>query len=465
MIKRIPYCQQCRIFFRNIIFSVFFQLLLLASACQTTKPIPSSTSSPKRLEVSPKLTWEQVKTQVEQSPVFAQNFTGFALFDLESGKMVVEHNAHKYFTPASNTKILTLYAGLKILKDSIPALRYQVQHDSLIFWGTGDPTLLHPDFKNNRVWQFLKSRPEKLFFSAANFAEDPLGPGWSWQDYNDYYSAERSPLPIYGNVVRFTGKLGFNRLQVAPRYFNRQVTTKAATNNTLILRHPDKNSFTFFPKQVRKDFTVDVPIKLSPDLTVQLLRDTLQKPVRLINKRLALTARTLYATPVDTLYKQMMQESDNTFAEHLLLLCAATVFDSLNTSFIINHVKKTYLTDLPDSLIWVDGSGLSRYNLVTPRTIVALWQKIYREVPRNRLFPLLAIGGKSGTLKNSYQTEAPFIFGKTGSLSNNYNQSGFLITKSGKTYVFSFMNANFTRSTANIRQEMDRIITQIHQNF
>jgi D-alanyl-D-alanine carboxypeptidase/D-alanyl-D-alanine-endopeptidase (penicillin-binding protein 4) len=146
-------------------------------------------------------------------------------------------------------------------------------------------------------------------------------------------------------------------------------------------------------------------------------------------------------------------------------MCAATVFDSLNTERIIDHVKKSYLADLPDRPVWVDGSGLSRLNLFTPRTLVALWQKIYQEVPRERLFSLLATGGKTGTLKNMYKTDPPFVFGKTGALSNNLNQSGYLVTLSGKTYIFVMMNNNFTRPTAEIRQEMARLITLLHQNL
>ncbi|QNF31621.1 D-alanyl-D-alanine carboxypeptidase [Adhaeribacter swui] len=469
MLHRIFDLHQPQIFFLRLVFKNLFFFLLLASACQTAKPVATSAPAPTPTTpaISPKPSWNQVKEQLEQSPVFAQHFTGFALYDLDSSKMVVEHNAHKYFTPASNTKILTLYAGLKILKDSIPALRYQVRRDSLIFWGTGDPTLLHPDLKNNRVFNFLKNRREKLFFSAANFAVDALGPGWSWQDYNDYYSAERSSLPVYGNVVRFTGKFGSSQVQVQPRYFRNVLKTSILTTskNYIVLREPDKNQFTFYPRRVTKDFAVDVPLKLSTELTRQLLGDTLRKPVKILNRRLPMNAHTLYATPADTLYKRMMQDSDNMFAEHLLLLCSATVFDSLNTSLIINHVKKTFLLDLPDQPNWVDGSGLSRFNLITPRSIVALWLKIYQEVPRDRLFSLLTIGGKTGTLKRFYQSEAPFVFGKTGSLSNNYSQSGFITGKSGRTYIFAFMNNNYTRSSAEIQLEMERIVTQIHQNF
>jgi D-alanyl-D-alanine carboxypeptidase/D-alanyl-D-alanine-endopeptidase (penicillin-binding protein 4) len=72
-----------------------------------------------------------------------------------------------------------------------------------------------------------------------------------------------------------------------------------------------------------------------------------------------------------------------------------------------------------------------------------------------------------GTIRTAYKTDngAPFIWAKTGSLSNNYNQSGYLITAKGKRLAFCFMNNNFTRPTRQIRDEMVRIMTYIHQNF
>lgn len=79
---------------------------------------------------------------------------------------------------------------------------------------------------------------------------------------------------------------------------------------------------------------------------------------------------------------------------------------------------------------------------------------------------MLPAGGKTGTLKNAYPaTEKPFVFGKTGSFSNNHNQSGYVLTKKGKTYLFSFMNNSYTLPTAAVRQEMVRIITEIHEKF
>jgi D-alanyl-D-alanine carboxypeptidase/D-alanyl-D-alanine-endopeptidase (penicillin-binding protein 4) len=97
--------------------------------------------------------------------------------------------------------------------------------------------------------------------------------------------------------------------------------------------------------------------------------------------------------------------------------------------------------------------------------MVALLQKIYAKVPQERLFKILPAGGKSGTLKNLFKEEPPFIFAKTGSLSNVYNLSGYLITKKGKILAFSFMNNNFTKPTADVRKEVERILTAVRDKY
>jgi len=90
------------------------------------------------------LTKKERKTlhaQIVDSPIFSKSHTGFALYDPVKKDMLYEYDSDKLFTPASNTKIFTLYAALKILGDTIPALQYVTTGDSLIFWGTGDPSL------------------------------------------------------------------------------------------------------------------------------------------------------------------------------------------------------------------------------------------------------------------------------------------------------------------------------------
>ena len=165
--------------------------------------------------------------------------------------------------------------------------------------------------------------------------------------------------------------------------------------------------------------------------------------------------------------REMMLPSDNFIAEQLLLVSTNQFQQQLNTADAIQYISKKYFSDLPDKPHWVDGSGLSRMNLITPRDIIKVLSNIYKEVGSGeKLFSLLPAGGKSGTLKNAYpKTDSPFVFGKTGSFSNNYNQSGYIVTKKGKVLLFSFMNNHFVQSTAEVRKEMARIVTFIHEKF
>ncbi len=126
------------------------------------------------------------------------------VYDPHSRKVIFEHNSQKYFTPASNIKLFSFYAGLKILEDSIPALKYEVSNDTLYFAPTGDPTFLHSEFDSSKILNFFNSHSETLTLIYPEATETPFGPGWAWDDYNYSFSAERSPFPLYGNTVNFS---------------------------------------------------------------------------------------------------------------------------------------------------------------------------------------------------------------------------------------------------------------------
>lgn len=424
-------------------------IFLFASVLWSCSPLSKSTLNKKIQSIEKEL----------------QEHTGFVLYDLEKKKTVFDYNSSKYFTPASNTKIFTFYASLKILGDSVPALRYVTTSDSIIFWGTGDPSLLYKEvFNNYKVYDFLKNSAKPLYFSSSNFHTSNMGAGWAWDDYNDYYSAERSPFPVYGNI--FTVKLQNDSPFVYPPYFRKHYARGDQQEKNKFIREVHSNDFKFHPgkrKTLIKEW--NIPIRIDKDIIVQLLSDTLRKIISPINKGMPSETKTLYSIPTDSLYRVLMQESDNFIAEQLLLICSQVLSDSLQPEITIKYVKENFFKDLSDEPSWVDGSGLSRYNLFTPRSIVELWQKIYDLVPRERLFPLLATGGKNGTIKNWYKSDKPYIFGKTGSLSNNHNLSGYLVTKSGKTLIFSFMNNNFVAPVNAVRNNMQEVLTMIYERY
>ncbi len=402
--------------------------------------------------------------EINQTQLDLKDHTGFALYDPESKKYLIEYNAEKYFTPASNTKIFTFYASLKLLGDSATALKYIYKGDSLIFWGMAEPSFLYSrTFDNGRIFNFLEQSPKKLFYSATNFKTSTLGPGWAWDDYPYNYSAERSPFPIFGNLIAIERPL--NDFFISPRFFTQHFTVATdLRKRDEIIRDLDNNQLTFFPGLITNK-SWEVPYHYSSDLIADLLSDTLKREVDEIYMPLPRNAQTLKSIPLDSLYSVMMQDSDNFIAEQLLLQCAAVLSDTLKPEIAIDFAKKNLLSDLPDEPSWVDGSGLSRYNLFTPRSIVKLWEKIYEEVPQERLFNLLAVGGKQGTIKNWYHKDPPFIFGKTGTLSNNHTLSGYLITRSGKVLIFSMMNNNYLASTNEVRRRMEKILLTIHDKY
>ncbi|MGB5661848.1 D-alanyl-D-alanine carboxypeptidase, partial [Eudoraea sp.] len=168
----------------------------------------------------------------------------------------------------------------------------------------------------------------------------------------------------------------------------------------------------------------------------------------------------------DSINKRMMQESDNFLAEQLLLLASSTLSDTLNTGTAIAYMLENHLKDLKQPPRWVDGSGLSRYNLFSPEAMVYVLNAIYREVPKERLFHLFAEGGKSGTISDWYPgNPQPYIYAKTGTLGNNHNISGYLITKSGKTLIFSFMNNHFMNPASEIKKQMQYVFEWVRDNY
>ena len=418
---------------------------------------------------SHRITKHAVRKLFDQSVVSNDHFTGFALYDMDEQRMVYENNSDKYFTPASNTKLFTFYTCLRMLGDSIPALRYNVRNDSLIFWGTGDPSFLQTGLKAVKAYDFLKNADKKLFFSSGFYKGDFFGSGWAWNDYNDYYQAEITELPIEDNVAVLSADKN-GKLQISPAGLSMYLKCDSSykPSGFRVMRDFLSNSFVYPSTPVPADFHQEIPWKTSTGLTISLLQDTLRKPVYETHISMPANAKAIYDASADTVYKHMLQPSDNFIAEQLLLVCSAVKFNMLDADSVIRYSKKNYLNDLPDEPLWADGSGLSRFNLFTPRSIVKLLSKISDQMKNDSLLhSMMPTGGVAGTIRSAYKTDGgtPFVWAKTCSLANVHNQSGYIITRQGKRLAFSFMNNNFTRPSREIRDEMVRIITYIHDNY
>ncbi len=401
----------------------------------------------------------RISRELRTQTIHNDHVMGVALYDPATGRRLIQHQADKPFTPASNTKLFSFYAGLLTLPDSLPALRYVLRNDSLIFWGTGNPLLLHPDLPDTLTLAFLRSRSEQLFFSASNYTGLRFGPGWAWDDYNDEYAPELASLPVYGNVVRFSNG------HISPGRFRDSLSTTGRPGSSAVQRAEFSNVFSR-PAKITSN-QQDVPFRWSAVLAAQLLADTLHRPVGVVNCPVPANARLLRGLPTDSLYKRMLQVSDNQFAEQLHLMASAERrMALLNPVGELRRVADSLLRYPSTAAKWVDGSGLSRYNLFTPNVLIDLLGRIAEKVPQQRLFALLPAAGLSGTLRSlNGNTDRPYVFAKSGSLSGVYNLSGYVLTQRGKLLYFSIMHNNFTQPVSEMRRRTAVLLKEIHERF
>ena len=204
------------------------------------------------------------------------------------------------------------------------------------------------------------------------------------------------------------------------------------------------------------------PFITSDNIFVGLLKDHLNLPVHLSNDSKSYKWKSLYTHQEELLYKALLQESDNGVAEALLAMISQKSFDEMDIKRTIDALKSEWEEWLPDPLEWVDGSGVSRYNMVTPRTLIAVLKKIYCKVGLKQIKNYFPQSGYSGTIKNY---DLKNVFSKTGTLRHNHNLSGYWISSSGNVYVFSVMVNHFTSSTDEVRDGISLLFKKFQKRL
>jgi len=358
---------------------------------------------------------------------------------------------------------------MKYLGDSIIGMNYEETRDVLLINPTGDPTFLHPDFASQPVYNFLRSTSKTIALNTAAWQDERWGSGWSWNDYSEYYMAERSVMPMYGNVIRFSGPL--NRFTASPGYFNNKIIVNGNENANAFPSSVERAiaSNEFFITAKNKSLSgIETPFYTGADsILINLLSDTLQKSIYKSNKFYLEKDRSkkyIYSQPTDSLLKPMMHRSDNFFAEQSLLMVSNKLLGLMNDAKVIDTILKTDFKDLPQKPRWVDGSGLSRYNLFTPQDFVAILTKMKNEFGMDRLKNILATGGE-GTISNYYKADGGYIFAKTGTLSGVVAFSGFLYTKKNKLLVFSVLVNNHQSSSVGIRRAVEKFLEGVRNGY
>lgn len=418
-----------------------------------------------------------------QDSLFQHAHVGFALYDPVAGKMLEQYQANKYFVPASNVKIFTCFAGIQHLGERLPGIEWVDLDTAILLLSTGDPTLLHPDFAAHSVAAFLRAARKPVYITDLGWRAQPLGSGWSWDDYSAYYMVERSPLPVYGNVIRWYQLSGRKETPSYPGdtvdvfvYSEPEVDWPvdfAPSNAARVFevdRDRDRNRFII--RQGREASAMqEVPFVTNGlHSAIELLQDSLHVALQLLDSTTAKTLlagrrrEMLWSQPVDSLLRLMMHRSDNFYAEQTLLMAGGQRYGVMDEHVEISGLLASELAGIPQVPRWADGSGLSRYNLFTPESFVWVMDNMQRSAGMERLKKIFPSSG-DGTL-SGFMAEYPGrVYAKTGTLSGVIALSGYVQADSGRWLIFSLLVNNHRQSARLIRKQMEVLLTGIIKRY
>lgn len=442
---------------------------------------------------------------------FAHAHMGAEFISLRTGETLYRTNAARLFLPASNQKLFTGAAALETLG---PAYRFRtavsasgqvrdgVLHGDLIVRGSGDPTLSARFGENARsallAWaDSLRARgitrvQGGIIGVDSAFVGAPWGSGWAWDDLDYGFAAEYGALQFNEGVV--TMQLFPSRTVGSPpivvldpptqhvRIYNLATTGAAGTPLELSIARDAAGPGVTVAGSIPADTTMltrSLAVRSSTAYFLSVLREALREAGVEVQGQ-ALPADewpddragvveallfTHHSPPLGDVLAGMMKPSQNQIAETLLLTvgrelrgegspeAGAAVVDSLLRAW-----------SLPaGELRMADGSGMSRYNLTSPRLLTGLLAHMDRSASREVWRASLPVAGVDGTLENRMR-DPPLretVIAKTGTLTGVRALSGYLTTAAGEPVAFSLLLDHHLRSSAQADRMMEAALQAV----
>lgn len=430
---------------------------------------------------------------------------GIKVVSGDTREVIYEKNPDNRFTPASNTKLFTAVAALNILGPSY-RFRSRLYTDStlvadslkgnLYLVGSGDPDFTHHDLEE--MVKDIKSAGIRHFqgdlvIDNSQFDLDAFGPGWMWDEGAWWYFAPVDAMTINDNCVVVHVDPGRQitdppvvSIDPATAYISVNIDASTvdqdSVSNLKVERRwkTRENIIDVTGELARGENTrsyfisVETPAVYAGTLLREILtsegislggilrQDTLPRDTLLLSSALS--------QPLSVSIRNFLKTSDNLTGE-LLVKKMGAVVDSTTGSWT-NGMRaiRTFLQDEvgidTTTLVLADGSGVSRYNLVSANHIVQLLLWAYG---RFQVFPefsaALPIGGSDGTLKKrmiSSEVRAK-ARAKTGTLQGVSSLSGYVVTRDNEVLVFSILMNGYVGGSAPYRDLQDRIVTVLSQ--
>lgn len=451
-------------------------------------------------------------------PPMDQLHWGILAVDAATGEVLYQRNAHRKFVPASNAKILVTAAALLEMG---PEHRFVTEvwatgafngegvvSGDLVIPGDGDPTL------SRRYWvddeaplralvdslrrSGVRQVGGQLVVDASRWDTVPSPASWMVGNLPWGFSALGAPFALAEGtttvVVEATDPGAPARIRWIPGgsqgFVEGEVLTVSAADtaagvNVTWLAEAERHVLWGTIPDGEVDtlaISTRVPAREAGVRLLQLLDsagipvaggiDVIREPgVPLgggcVSGEVAgcLGARrvaALTSPPLSHVVRGILEPSQNWMTEQLVRALAVHLGEvgswSHGLSAVSGILRREAGVDSLD-LALHDGSGLSAYNLVTPRAVVAVLRRMHAS-PLSGIYrdALAAPGEKESTMEERLPGLAGRVQAKTGTISNVNSLSGYLVTDSGREVVFSILTNGSGLPSREVRTRIDELV-------
>jgi len=428
--------------------------------------------------------------------------------DARSGNTLYQHDPRSRLTPASSLKLLTTAAAMDVLG---PHYRFSTQllssgarqgerlNGNLYLRGLGDPTIQWADYQAlaaQLASQGIRQVQGDLVFDDTWFDAERLGVDWAHDDESTYYGAQISALTVSPDTDFDAGTLLVTArapavvgqpvsVEISPATDYVQISNRAVSgpgNSYGLNRQHGTNllrlSGAVAPgKQSRQAVSVWEPTQLVANLFERALAEqgiSVQgrRVIGGVSPAMATVLAVHESAPLQELITPLLKLSNNSMAEALLKAMGRKTANAgtaaAGTAAVAGFLKRQGLD--PATLNQVDGSGLSRRNLVSAQNLTDLLLAASKQPWFNAWYDALPIAGNQdrmtgGSLRYRLRgTPAENnLHAKTGSMGGVSSLTGYVTDADGRKLVFSMLTNNYVVEGARIKVLEDRLAAALTQ--
>jgi D-alanyl-D-alanine carboxypeptidase/D-alanyl-D-alanine-endopeptidase (penicillin-binding protein 4) len=451
-----------------------------------------------------------------EAPEFRNAHWGILIVDPARGDTLYSRNAGKLFMPASNMKIVT---GAVALAQLGPGFRFRTAiaargpvdggtlRGDLAVVGRGDPTI--SDHMVGDAMLPLRAIADSVaargiarvtgrVVSVGNaFPDANLGEGWPWDDLPYPYSAGVDELLFNEGFTRvmlrgggrggdpvtaITGPARLSpRLRVTARTVEPTFESVIAGGGVRVASA--RTEITLSLDSLRGDVIVSGTVLPGDTVTREIThRDPaaafLAALAEALNERaIAVLAGgsdssarldTLFfreSPPLREILPALEKPSQNQIAEVLLktLGLERTGVGSADSGKRVVTSQLAAWGVAADGFALADGSGLSRYNYLSPETIVRVLAAIRSDTAFAAFYDALPIAGIDGTIETRMRGTAAEgnVRAKTGFIAKARSLSGYVTTADGQPLIFSILCNNYTTPLRDVERVQDVIAARL----